>query len=63
MSIVDVRYHEPEEFFTISLIQLAHDILNGIVQSWNDHMFDSIDTSVSGSDNVVEDHECCLKRR
>lgn len=50
----------PEELFSIHLVQLAHNILDRILQSWDNHMLDRINTSISCADNFVQDRKCRL---
>ena len=52
----------PEEFLTVHLVQLARNILDGVLKSWDYNMFNSIDTAVGGSDDFIQDHESRLQR-
>lgn len=54
------REHSPEELLAIRLIQLAQDILDGIIQSRNNNVFNGVHSSIRRPDHVVEDHECRL---
>ena len=53
----------PEELFTIHLIKLAHDVLDRVVEAGNHDMLDGIHPAIRRTDDLVENHECGLKRR
>ena len=55
------RAGSPEEFLSVHFIQLAHDVFDRVFQSGYHDMFDSIDSPIRCSDDLIEDHECSLE--
>lgn len=55
------RHDPPEEFFTVHFVQFAYDVLDSIVQSWNDDVFDSVHSPIGRSNDLVEYGECGLE--
>jgi hypothetical protein len=53
-------WNSPEELLPIHLIQLAHDVLDRIVQPWYNNVLDGIYSSIGSADDFIEDSECCL---
>lgn len=53
--------HLPEKLLTITLIQLAHDITDGIFQLGDNDMLNGVDTSVRGLDDLIQDNKGRLK--
>jgi len=52
----------PIEFFTIHFVQFRDDKLDGVLQPGYDYMLYSINPSVRGSDDFIENHESGLER-
>jgi hypothetical protein len=57
------RIDSPEEFFPIHLIEFAHYVLDRVFQSWDNNVFDGIDTPIRRPYNLVKNGESCLKGR
>ena len=51
------RINSPEELFSVHLIQLTCDVLDRILQSRDDNVLDSVDSTIGCTDDLIEDHE------
>ena len=49
------------KLFSIQLIELGIDILDGVLRSWNDDMLNRIYSSVHHFNDFIQDDERCLK--
>ena len=56
-----ISCHVPEELFTILFVQLRLNVLDGVFNLWNDHIFNGVDSSICRLDDLVQDDESGLQ--
>ena len=53
----------PVELLPVQLIQLTHNILDGILRPWNNHMLDRINPPIHDLDHIIQNHKRSLQAR
>jgi hypothetical protein len=52
-----LNHLEPVEFLPLTLIELRHDVLDGVVNAGQHHVFDGVHTTIGDLDHFVQRHE------